>query len=69
MLPYQAFPQDIADEKTYQKLTMPVLGVAGPGYGWLSPTLAEKATTANTIHLENSGHFVQEEAPQETTRH
>lgn len=65
---YQAFPQDIVDEKTYKKLEMPVLGIAGPGYGWLSGTLAAKATNAHTIKLENSGHFVQEEAPAETIK-
>lgn len=65
---YQAFPQDIVDEKTYPKLAIPVLGIAGPGYGWLSATLAAKATNARTVHLERSGHFVQEEAPEETTR-
>ena len=65
---YQAFPQDIVDEKTYAQLTMPVLGIAGPGYGWLSSTLAAKASNARTVKLDNSGHFMAEEAPQETTR-
>jgi pimeloyl-ACP methyl ester carboxylesterase len=65
---YQTFPQDVVDEKAYPKLTMPVLGIAGPGYGWLSSTIAAKATNARTIQLKDSGHFVQEEAPQETTR-
>lgn len=65
---YQAFPQDIVDEKSYPKLAMPVLGIAGPGYGWLSATLAAKATNVRTVQLQDSGHFVQEEAPQETTR-
>lgn len=65
---YQAFPQDIVDEKAYQKLEMPVLGIAGPGYGWLSSSLAAKASNARTVHLENSGHFVQEEAPADTVR-
>ena len=64
---YQAFPQDIVNEKAYAKLAMPVLGIAGPGYGWLSSTLAAKATNARTVQLD-SGHFLQEEAPEETTR-
>lgn len=64
---YQAFPQDIADEKAYQKLTMPVLGLAGPGYNWLNYSLSAKATNSSTIHMD-SGHFVQEEAPVETTK-
>lgn len=65
---YQAFPQDIVDEKSYTKLAMPVLGIAGPGYGWLSSTIAAKASNGRTVKLENSGHFMQEEAPKETTR-
>lgn len=65
---YQAFPQDIVDEKTYLKLPMPVLGIAGPGYGWLSGALAAKATNARTIQVKGSGHFLQEEAPEETSR-
>lgn len=65
---YQAFPQDIVDEKTYVKLEMPVLGIAGPGYGWLSSTLAAKASNVRTVQLKDVGHFVQEEAPEETTR-
>jgi len=64
---YQAFPQDIVDEKSYQKLTMPVLGLAGPGYGWLNASLTAKATNSHTVHMD-SGHFVQEEAPAETTK-
>ena len=65
---YQAFPQDIVDEKSYAKLAMPILGIAGPGYGWLSSTLTAKATNARTVLLKDSGHFVQEEAPQDTIR-
>jgi len=63
---YQAFPQDIVDEKAYAKLTMPVLGIAGPGQGWLSGTLAAKATSARTVQVKGSGHFLAEEAPEET---
>jgi len=65
---YQAFPQDIVDEKSYSKLSMPVLGIAGPGYGWLSGFLAAKASNAHSVQVKSSGHFLQEEAPEETTR-
>ena len=66
---YQAFTQDIIDEKTYSTLRMPVLGLAGPGYGWLKGSLEANAENARVIKLENSGHFVQEEQPQELLRH
>jgi len=65
---YQAFPQDIVDEKTYPKLALPVLGIGGPGYGWLSGALAARATNARTVQVKGSGHFLQEEAPEETAR-
>lgn len=62
---YQAFPQDIEDQKAYGKLTMPVLGLASTTYGWLQPVLAAKATNATTVKV-NSGHLIPEEAPAQT---
>lgn len=66
---YQAFTQDIIDEKGYSQLRMPVLGVAGPGYGWLKGSLEQNAENPQVIKLERSGHFVQEEQPEELLRH
>ncbi|TFW07780.1 alpha/beta hydrolase [Oxalobacteraceae bacterium OM1] len=62
---YQSFTQDIADQKTYAKVAVPVLGIAGPGYGWLNGFLSTYATDARTVKI-NSGHFMAEEAPAET---
>ena len=66
---YQAFPQDILDDKTYGKLEMPVLGLAGPGYGWLKDTLERHATDVRVIKIPNCGHFIAEEKPDETIRY
>lgn len=63
---YQAFPQDILDDKGYGKLTMPVLAVGGPGYGWLQAVLTPKTTDLKLIKAEGSGHFIPEEKPAET---
>ncbi|WP_224362156.1 alpha/beta fold hydrolase [Hyalangium versicolor] len=63
---YQAFPQDIVDDGTYSKLTMPVLALGGPGYGWLKATLSGKATDLRAIKVEGSGHFIAEEKPEAT---
>jgi pimeloyl-ACP methyl ester carboxylesterase len=63
---YQAFPQDIADYKTYSKVTMPVLGIGGPGYNWLNYVLPNKATDVKVVKVEGSGHFVAEEKPKAT---
>ncbi|EPX55563.1 alpha/beta hydrolase fold having protein [Cystobacter fuscus DSM 2262] len=63
---YQAFPQDIVDDGSYGKLTMPVLGLGGPGFGWLKATLSGKATDLRVIKVEGSGHFIAEEKPEAT---
>lgn len=60
---YQAFAQDIQDYKGYQKLTMPVLGLGGPGYDWLRFTLPNKTTDPKIVKIEHSGHFIEEEQP------
>ncbi|MEI9961112.1 MAG: alpha/beta hydrolase [Limisphaerales bacterium] len=65
---YQAFTQDIIDDKSYAKLEMPVLGVAGPGYNWLNAILSRKATNQHVIKIEKCGHFIAEEQPEEMTR-
>jgi pimeloyl-ACP methyl ester carboxylesterase len=65
---YQSFTQDIIDEKTYAPLRMPVLGVAGPGYGWLKGSLEANAHSPEVVKLQDSGHFVQEEQPEKLVR-
>lgn len=62
---YQAFPQDALDDEKYSKLTMPILGLGGPGYAWLADTLNRHATDVKAIKLQDSGHFIAEEQPQE----
>ena len=63
---YQAFPQDIADSKTYSKLTMPVLGIGGSGYDVLAYSLPATTTNLQLAKIEESGHFILAEKPQET---
>lgn len=60
---YRAFMQDAEDYKQYQPLNMPVLGLGGPGYGWLSYALPKKATHVQVVQVAGSGHFVPEEKP------
>jgi pimeloyl-ACP methyl ester carboxylesterase len=67
---YQAFPQDIIDDATYARLTMPVLGLAGgSGYAPLKATLESKATDVRVFKVEGTGHFVHEEKPEATIRY
>ncbi len=60
---YQAFPQDVIDNKGYAKLEMPVLALGGPAFKWM-----QKATDLTAVNVENSGHFVQEEQPEFVTQ-
>lgn len=60
---YQSFDEDIADDGTYGKLSMPVLGLGGPGYVRLKATLDARAPGSHTIRVEGSGHFIAEERP------
>ena len=64
---YQTFTQDIADQKTYAKVKVPTLGLAGPGYGWMNGFLSTYATDARTVKID-SGHFMAEEAPAATLK-
>jgi pimeloyl-ACP methyl ester carboxylesterase len=66
---YQAFPRDINDDKSYSKLEMPVLGLAGPGYNWLKDTLERHAANVKVVKIPNCGHFIAEEKPDETIRY
>jgi len=67
---YQAFTQDIVDARSYARLRMPVLGISGTGsYAWLKSNLEQTTTDPRIVLLENSGHFVAEEQPQQTLRH
>jgi len=65
---YQAFGQDVSDNVDYGPLTMPVLGLGGPGYKRLKAQLDAAAPGSNTYRVEGSGHFIAEERPKETLR-
>ncbi|MDA9451245.1 MULTISPECIES: alpha/beta fold hydrolase [unclassified Bradyrhizobium] len=66
---YQAFGQDIADDARYEKLSMPVLGLGGPGYPRLKAALDAKAPGSQTFKIEGSGHFIAEEKPAALVQH
>lgn len=60
---YQTFMQDAIDIKSYPKLSMPVLALAGPGFGWMQASLPPRVTNFKLVKVENSGHFLAEEQP------
>ncbi|HHX4056135.1 MAG: alpha/beta fold hydrolase [Burkholderia contaminans] len=65
---YQAFPQDVSDNKGYGQLQMPVLVMGGPAYRWMKMVVGEKAVNLSAREVENSGHFIQEEQPELVTK-
>ncbi|MBB5645360.1 alpha/beta fold hydrolase [Pedobacter cryoconitis] len=66
---YQAFPQDIADSKSYDKLIMPVLGIGASGYGMLQNSLPGYITDPKLVKVEDSGHFMLAEKPGEVVNY
>lgn len=65
---YQAFAQDVADNKGYGKLDTPTLVLAGPAYQWMKKVVGQRATNLTAMSVPNSGHFVQEEQPEFVTK-
>jgi pimeloyl-ACP methyl ester carboxylesterase len=63
---YQAFGQDIEDDKNYRPVQMPMLGIGGPAYKRLQTYLSVKATKLTMLKADGSGHFIPEEKPAET---
>ncbi|MDT7729687.1 MAG: hypothetical protein QOI21_6263 [Actinomycetota bacterium] len=62
---YQAFGQDIKDQKAYGKVTAPMLGLASEtNYDYFSYVLPGKGTDVRVQKVSNSGHFIAEERPQ-----
>jgi pimeloyl-ACP methyl ester carboxylesterase len=63
---YQAFSQDIEDAKTYQQLTMPVLGIGSYiSYNFMQMGLPYVAKDVEVIGILDSGHYLFEEQPEQ----
>jgi pimeloyl-ACP methyl ester carboxylesterase len=67
---YQAFNQDIADDRTYAPVKPPLLALANPAqYDYLRQLLPTKATNANVVRLDGTGHYLVEEVPDAVLGH
>jgi len=61
---YQTFTQDIEDGKSYQPLSMPVLGIgSNVSYHYIKKELPYVAKNCKVIGLLDSGHYMNEEQP------
>lgn len=66
---YQAFHQDIADGKTYAKLTPPVLGLASVlSFEHFKAALPNVATDFLAVQIDGAGHWLAEEQPDAVAR-
>jgi pimeloyl-ACP methyl ester carboxylesterase len=63
---YQALVQDIADEKTYNPVTAPILALGGGegSYQLLQKVLPSKGTDVQVVEVPDSGHYIPEEQPE-----
>ncbi|WP_410659086.1 alpha/beta fold hydrolase [Amycolatopsis sp. lyj-112] len=61
---YQAFGQDIEDQKAYGKIAAPMLALASEmNYDYFAAVLPSKAVNVQVKKVSGSGHFVAEEQP------
>lgn len=64
----RTYPQDLIDNASFpDKIDVPSLGIGGLGYGLLVDFMQNRITDPQIVHLEESGHYVAEEAPEEVT--
>jgi pimeloyl-ACP methyl ester carboxylesterase len=59
---YQAFYQDIEDQKAYARVTAPLLAVEA-AYNNLEDALLPRATDVHIVKVDGTGHFIPEEQP------
>ncbi|WP_253248921.1 alpha/beta fold hydrolase [Pedobacter sp. AJM] len=63
---YQAFPEDIQDIKQMKMITAPCLGIgSSAGLAMLKASLPNYIENLQLKEIKDSGHFIQEERPEE----
>ncbi|SFI14893.1 alpha/beta fold hydrolase [Albimonas pacifica] len=66
---YKAYPQDLVDNAAYpERIEGPTLGIGGLGHVILADFMEKRHVDPELVHLQESGHYVAEEAPDEVTR-
>ncbi|MBE1534290.1 alpha/beta fold hydrolase [Actinomadura algeriensis] len=62
---FQAYRQDIEDFYSYDKITVPMLGLAyGPFYDYMREKLPQQGTDVRVVQVEGSRNYLVEEQPQ-----
>ena len=64
---YQTVDQDIQDLEAYPRLSVPVVGISGISTPFLKAFLDRYAQHATMIEFKETGHWIAEERPTETT--
>lgn len=65
---YQTFSQDIEDGKSYQPISMPVLGIgSNVSYNYMKMALPYVCERSEMIGILESGHYMFEEQPERVT--
>jgi pimeloyl-ACP methyl ester carboxylesterase len=66
---YQAFGQDIEDDRTYAPVTAPLLALTDAQYDYLANLLPAKGEDVRVVRIEGGGHYLVEEKPEEVLAH
>ncbi|MFD3686600.1 alpha/beta fold hydrolase [Nocardiopsis sp. NPDC058631] len=63
---YQAFNTDIADERTYGRVEVPLLALGGDGsnHAFLKELMPSKGTDVRVVEIADCGHYLPEEQPE-----
>ncbi|RSS81621.1 alpha/beta fold hydrolase [Streptomyces sp. WAC06614] len=63
---YRAFPQDVADLRTYDPVTVPLLALGGDrsNYEALRAAVPAHGTDTRVVRIDDCGHYLPEEQPE-----
>lgn len=67
---YQTFTRDIADQREYEPISAPLLGLGASGnYRVLNTVLPSKGHDVRVVEIPDSGHYIPEENPEAVIEH
>jgi pimeloyl-ACP methyl ester carboxylesterase len=66
---YQAFGQDIIDDRAYEPVAAPLLALTDGQYDYLSNLLPTKGKNVRVVRIAGGGHYLAEEKPNAVLEH